>query len=412
MLAEYFTPYDFGGSEWSTYYLAKGLAKKSIKVTVLTPNYGKSPSEGILDNYKIVRFPFYKKIRNKKQLTPFWQTNLLWIAWTSLFTLKSCVKDNVNIIHVQGKYFLPAAIVCKLILRKKVIITLRDYIILCPMGTCLLKSQNICSFWQYFTSDVNLYFKLYMKNKNILFKGIQLLAFFRARVISQVLKSMLDFADEKVAVSTLVKTIYERAGVKGIKVIYNAIETTSIVAKQRSNEGVFAGRLTPGKGPQLIIKALLEVSQKRPDFKFIFLGEGLLKKELQKQILDLKLNKIVTFLGRVEHDKVIDRISRAKICVIPSIWPEPLSRVGLESLACSTPLVVSSNSGNAEVFKNGEWGFVVDPKPPQLSKAILLSLEKNDLLIKNLTRDKFEIKRIFSENVYKKYSQLYLNLLK
>ena len=62
LLSEYFKPYDFGGSEWSTYYLAKGLSKKNFKLTILTPNYGRAHSNENVYNFEVIRFPFYKKI--------------------------------------------------------------------------------------------------------------------------------------------------------------------------------------------------------------------------------------------------------------------------------------------------------------------------------------------------------------
>ena len=73
MLSEYFPPYDFGGSEWSVFYLAKGLKKMGYKAIILTPNYGNKKYED-KSGFKIIRFPFYKKLK-KNQLAPFWQTN-------------------------------------------------------------------------------------------------------------------------------------------------------------------------------------------------------------------------------------------------------------------------------------------------------------------------------------------------
>ena len=81
MLSEYFPPYDYGGSEWSVFYLAKGLEKMGYKAIILTPNYGNKKYDD-KSGLKVIRFPFYKKIK-KNQITPFWQTNSLWMVWSS-----------------------------------------------------------------------------------------------------------------------------------------------------------------------------------------------------------------------------------------------------------------------------------------------------------------------------------------
>ena len=60
---EYFFPFDKGGSEWSTFYLAKGLVKSGHKVTILTPDYG-SDRQQTIEGVQILRYPFYKKVKN------------------------------------------------------------------------------------------------------------------------------------------------------------------------------------------------------------------------------------------------------------------------------------------------------------------------------------------------------------
>ena len=80
MATEYFWPYDIGGSEWSTYYLAKELVNKGFEVIVITPNYGTKEVE-IFENIKIIRFPFYKKIKDNKQISPYWHTGFPWFLF-------------------------------------------------------------------------------------------------------------------------------------------------------------------------------------------------------------------------------------------------------------------------------------------------------------------------------------------
>src|SRR3990172_3855011 len=101
MATEYYWPYDLGGSEWSTYYLAKALIREGHEVLVVTPNYGTHKSE-TKDQIKIFRFPFPKKIKKYRPLSPFWHTNILWILLTTYYLIKICKEEKVDLLHLQG----------------------------------------------------------------------------------------------------------------------------------------------------------------------------------------------------------------------------------------------------------------------------------------------------------------------
>ena len=101
---EYFLPFSAGGAEWSTFYIAKLLKEKNVKVVILTPNFG-APKEEILDGIKILRYPFYKRLTSTSTFPGnFAFTNPLWIFWSTLFLFFKLRKENPDIIHVQGKY--------------------------------------------------------------------------------------------------------------------------------------------------------------------------------------------------------------------------------------------------------------------------------------------------------------------
>lgn len=410
MLTEYFTPFDFGGSEWSTYYLAKGLAKKKFKVIVLTPNYGGVSSFQQLYDFEVVRFPFYKKIKKRKQILPFWHSNTLWVVWTSFIVLKYCLQNNVDIIHVSGKYFLPAAIFTKIILQKKVVVTLRDYVILCPLGMCLLKDRKVCGLLQYFTHDLPTFLNIYQQDKNILLKLLIVLSTIRARVVSYSLKFLLTFADYKVALSKIEKNIYVQAGTKGIQVIANPVGFEIGVTFEKKLQIVYAGRLTPGKGVNPLIEAIPSVLKKFPKLSFVFYGEGFLKPHLTRRVLELKIANNVKFAGHISHERLLKEINNSQIAVIPSVWPEPFGRIVIESLVVGTPVVVSSHTGVSEQIKDRLWGKIVNPNAQDLAGGINWTMANVEKLQKNLTDDKKEIKERFSDKIYDSYTKIYRSL--
>lgn len=411
MLTEYFPPFDFGGTEWSTFYLARGLAKRKIEIIIATPNYANLKEKEFIEGFQVIRFPFYKK--TKKQLSPFWQTNMLWIILTSLVTFWLCLRKKVDIIHVQGKYFLPAAIFTKLMLNIKVVVTLRDYIIICPLGLCLTRGDKGCNLVSYYFKDLSQYLRLYFPQKKFN-QIITILTATRSRASSYFLAFLLKFADKKIAISNLVKKIYLNSGQKNIDVIYNPVDRVKSHAAKAINKStiVFAGRLTPGKGVDLLIAAIPSVLRKMPKTQFIILGEGFLKEKLKANAKKLNINKNVKFKGQVSHQQVLKLLSSSSACVVPSRWPEPLSRTGIESLSVATPVVLSARCGNVEIFKNRRWGYIVKPTPQAVAKGLILALNNAQLLKNNLIKDLPAIGRLLGMKVVNDYAKIYREVLR
>ena len=61
LVNEYFPPFAPGGAEWSLEALARALARRGHRVTVVTPNWGAALREESV-GVRIVRFAFPKKL--------------------------------------------------------------------------------------------------------------------------------------------------------------------------------------------------------------------------------------------------------------------------------------------------------------------------------------------------------------
>src|SRR3989344_2654444 len=220
MVTEYFMPHDLGGSEWSTYYLARELIKKGHQVIVITPNYGAQPRE-VFEKIKIVRFPFFKKIRNNKPVSPYWHTGLPWLIISTFYLIKICRKESPEIIHLQGKYFSPAGFIVKILLKISVILTVRDYQLICGYGFCVWQKTNACGIFEYFRRDFPFYVKNYLRNPSY---GSIILNFLFA-INSRLTKYFYAFfakrLDLLICISKAQSEIYIKNVFKKVKVVYN-----------------------------------------------------------------------------------------------------------------------------------------------------------------------------------------------
>ena len=66
----------------------------------------------------------------------------------------------------------------------------------------------------------------------------------------------------------------------------------------------------------------------------------------------------IDLVGPVPHDEVARQMSRASVLVLPSIQ-EGLAVVQAEALACECPVISSTHAGGADLFEDGEEGFIV-----------------------------------------------------
>ncbi len=412
MLAEYFFPFDRGGTEWSLYYLSKGLIDKGVKVTVLTPNYGTSDYE-LLDHIEIRRFPFpiTLSMGTGAGISPYWHTNLIWFVLTLIAILKVLASEDIDILHIQGKYFLPAAIIAAKIFRKRTIVTLRDYQTLCPYGLCIQKTRGYktCNYSYFFKVELFQYRNIYIKSTTFQTKVIQVLSAFRGKIVSSILQLFCRGTDQIISVSESMKRILAVNGISS-KVIYNPMPLIKGKSDATDKEIIlFVGRLTHGKGAHLIVPAFSSLLKKNKRVVLACVGKGYLKETLIKQTKDLKIDKKVIFMGHQSHKKTLDLVSNASIVVVPSVWEEPFGRVALEAIMCGTPVVATNSGALPEIVDHGKTGILVEPTVSSLTEGLEEALKKKEQLISHILNfDKYLVKK-FWQNPINEHLSLYSN---
>jgi glycosyltransferase involved in cell wall biosynthesis len=130
---------------------------------------------------------------------------------------------------------------------------------------------------------------------------------------------------------------------------------------------VYSGRLEKIKGVQYLLQALSDLRDRHPTTHLMVAGTGNYRTELENMVTDLGLSEYVTFCGHITRDELYALYSRAQVLVVPSVWPEPFGKVGIEAMSVGRPVVASNVGGIAEWLSDGETGFLV---PPEDSEAL------------------------------------------
>lgn len=133
---------------------------------------------------------------------------------------------------------------------------------------------------------------------------------------------------------------------------------------------VFAGRLYPEKGLDVLVEAIAELGS---GVRLDVAGEGPERPRVERLAARIAPSQ-VRFLGRLPRREVFDMIAGAGVVVVPSRSYENQPLVVLEALASGVPVVASDHGGLAELVEPGVDGMLVPPGDPHALASALRAL--------------------------------------
>jgi glycosyltransferase involved in cell wall biosynthesis len=137
---------------------------------------------------------------------------------------------------------------------------------------------------------------------------------------------------------------------------------------------VYAGRLAPEKGPDVLLSAWARVHCALPSAHLAILGDGTLTGSLHEAAASLGLGTSVTFAGAVQD--VPAWLRAADVFALPS-RTEGLPVALLEGMAAGLACVATRVGGTPEVLEDGRQGRLVAPESPEaLAEGLLKALTR------------------------------------
>ena len=172
---------------------------------------------------------------------------------------------------------------------------------------------------------------------------------------------------------------------------------------------VTIARLFHLKGHKYIIESAKELSRRFDNCVWLFVGDGILKDQLQKQIADLGLSDKFRFTGLLPVEQMPLVLQSSDILVHCSLR-EGLARVLPQAMLCSKPAISFDIDGASEVV-TPDTGRLVEPEnTEQLTEVCAELIANENLRIKlgrtggEFVREKFSPKTMVDkiEEVYKR----------
>lgn len=224
-------------------------------------------------------------------------------------------------------------------------------------------------------------------------------------------------ADHVVAVSQLTKNIIvNKYGVHPdkISVLHNAVLDASIIksdATKKVPEKIvtFLGRITYQKGPEYFVEAARKVIQLDPNVRFVMAGSGDLLNKMVVRVAELGIGTKFHFTGFLKGNDVDEMYAISDVYVMPSV-SEPFGISPLEAVRHNTPVIISKQSGVAEVLTNAIKVDFWDIDAMADAIFALLHYDGMSKMFKELGSE--ELKKLKWEHVAAKLVKIYQDTVK
>ncbi|MBE5034031.1 glycosyltransferase family 4 protein [Rikenellaceae bacterium DSM 108975] len=164
-------------------------------------------------------------------------------------------------------------------------------------------------------------------------------------------------ADRVIAVSNLTRNIViEKYGIPAEKVVtvHNAVRfagTPSADVERGVKDKIvtFLGRITYQKGPDYFVEAAAKVLKRLPNVRFVMAGSGDMMHHVIRRVAKLGIADRFHFTGFLKGDDVQKMFALSDVYVMPSV-SEPFGISPLEAMKSNVPVIISKQSGVAEVL--------------------------------------------------------------
>ena len=164
-------------------------------------------------------------------------------------------------------------------------------------------------------------------------------------------------ADRVIAVSNLTRNIIiEKYGIPAERVVtvHNAVRFSSKETEipERGVEDkivTFLGRITYQKGPDYFVEAAAKVLKRVPNVRFVMAGSGDMMNHVIRRVARLGIADRFHFTGFLKGDDVDKMFQLSDVYIMPSV-SEPFGISPLEAMRSNVPVIISKQSGVAEVL--------------------------------------------------------------
>lgn len=129
-----------------------------------------------------------------------------------------------------------------------------------------------------------------------------------------------------------------------LKLLPNPLPEVGRELVEKGKTIIFASRLTAYKNLEIVFRVLAEIFPKEPELKFIIMGDGPEKNNLEKLSQELGIEDNVLFTGAVSLREVLDKTAKSLFVIAPALTEFNPNYV-LQGISYGKPFLISREHG-------------------------------------------------------------------
>jgi glycogen synthase len=360
-----------GGSGWSAFHLVKALARTGHDVRVVEPLPGLT---GVrtrqYEDIEVCDFGF--AFRDVPYLRSILREEVLARRLREFLTRELGMR-RVDLVHAQHLLSASASVAAAKTVGVPSVVTVRDYWPNCYFTTAHVGGESCpdCSVSKMLRC-------MREKSPRGYLAGIPMIPYMRRSVRRR--QGVLEQADAVVAVSGYIadRVVRPIVGEDKTHVIPNSVDLAEVLRVCGEAPRVdlperfllFAGKLNALKGAMFALEILEHLRHRTP---LVMLGEGVDRGRIEQRAAERRLDvRLIPWVSNVEALRIM---RRAAVVLVPSLWPEPLSRIVTEAMAVGVAIAATDCGGIHDQLVHGESGLVLPPDARLFAEAVDRLLE-------------------------------------
>ncbi len=185
------------------------------------------------------------------------------------------------------------------------------------------------------------------------------------KIYERICRTLFNSPDVIISPSQWLLDYYRRRGFfngSKLSVLPNPVIFKKVKKQQEAEDSsgkiklLYAGQLENLKGIVFLIEACKKI--KLSNWQLLIIGAGSLEDKVKALV---EGDNRFYFIGRLEHDQLIDFYRQVDLTIVPSLCYENSPTVIYESLVANVPVIASDIGGIPEIIKDDYNGFTFAP---------------------------------------------------